>query len=173
MIRVELSQKEANILRDYAKTSPIGLIRQKAHCVLLRSRGIKIKDIAFTQSVGERTIGRWIRDFSQRRLSSLFSGLVGNQNAAKLTRSQKEEIKEVLSKPPSIYGLPKEFWDVPQLKRYIWARFGTIYESNRSYHFLLEFGNLSFKFPDRFNVKRNEIQIAERVKLSGLKAGSF
>lgn len=94
----------------------------------------------------------------------MFSGLVGNENASKLTRIQKEEIKKVLSTPPSWYGLPKEFWDVPQLKKYMYARFGEVYESNRSYHFLLEFGNLSFKVLDKFSVRRNEVQITERME---------
>lgn len=164
MIRLELSQVEVELLQRYTKTSPVTLIRQKAQCILARSRRIKIKDIAFTHGTGVRTIGRWIKDFSERRMASIFSGLVGNQNAAKLTREQKKEIRKVLDNPPSWYGLPKDFWDIPQLKEYIYARFGTIYESERSYHFLLEFGNLSFKYPSRFDVRRNDIQIAERME---------
>ncbi len=39
-----------------------------------------------------------------------------------------------------------------------------MYESDRSYHFLLEFGNLSFKYPDKFNIKRDEIKIASRME---------
>lgn len=139
-------------------------MREKAHAILLRSQGVLIKTIAFTSSVDERTVERWIKDFSERRLASLFSGLIGNQHAAKLTQAQKQEIKKVLFQKPSVYGLPKEFWDVPQLKKYIYARFGEVYESDRSYHFLLEFGNLSFKYPDTFNVRRNEAQIADRME---------
>ena len=165
MIRLELSKEEIDILHCYAKSSPIGLIREKAHAILLHSQGVLIKNIAFASNVERRSASRWIKDFSERRLSSLFSGLVGNQNAAKLTRHQKLEIKKILQQKPSDYGLPKEFWDVPQLKKYIYARFGAVYESERSYHFLLEFGNLNFKYPDKFNVKRNEIQIADRMEI--------
>lgn len=164
MIRINLSKEEVEILHNYAKTSSIGLIRHKAHTVLLRSKAVLITNIAFTLNVGERTIGRWLKDFSEKRLASIFSGLIGNENASKLTHAQKEEIKKALSKPPSVYGLPKEFWDVPQLKKYVYARFGNIYESNRSYHYLLEFGNLSFKSPDKFNFRRNDIQIVERME---------
>lgn len=164
MIQIKLSQEEIDVLHHYVKSSPIELIRQKAHCILSRSRSIKIKDIAFTQDVGERTVGRWVKDFSEKRLASIFSGLVGNQNAAKLTREQKAEIRKVLQQKPSDYGLSKEFWDIPQLKRYVYARFGEVYESDRSYHFLLEFGSLSFKYPDKFRVRRNEYQIEERME---------
>jgi transposase len=164
MIRIALSDEEITLLQAYSKTSPIHLLRQKAQTILLRSRGIKIKDISFTYNVGYRTIERWIKDFSEVRMGSIFSGLVGNENAAKLTRFQKEAVQKVLKEHPSVYGLPKEFWDVPQLKEYIYARFGTIYESDRSYHFLLEFGNLSFKYPDTFDRRRNLQKIQVRME---------
>ena len=151
-------------MHDYAKSSPIGLIREKAHAVLLRSQGVKLLNIAFASDVKERTVIRWVKDFSQRRLASLFSGLIGNEHASKLTRVQKIEIGRVLEQKPSVYGMPKEFWDVPQLKKYVYARFGSVYESDRSYHFLLEFGNLSFKCLDKFNTKRDEQQIAHRME---------
>ena len=123
-----------------------------------------ILEIAEVLFVGERTVERWIKDFSRRRMASIFSGRLGNEYASKLTREQKEEIKKVLAQKPSIYGLPKEFWDVPQLKRYVYCRFGVMYESVQSYHFLLEFGKLSFKVPDKFNVRRNEQKIAVRME---------
>lgn len=130
----------------------------------MRAAGLTILEIAKSLYTGERTIERWLQDFKVSRISSIFSGLVGNQNAAKLSREQKAEIKKVLNTPPSWYGLPKEFWDVPQLKKYVYSRFGTVYESDRSYHFLLEFGNLSFKVPDKFSIRRNEVAIANKME---------
>ncbi len=164
MIRISLSDDEVELLQSYAKTSPIGLLREKSAAILFRSRGVLIKDIAFSLNVGYRTVERWIKDFSERRMGSIFNGLIGNEHASKLTRGQKEEIRNVLKQPPSVYGLSKKFWDVPQLRKYVYARFGEVYESDRSYHFLLEFGNLSFKVPDKFNIKRDEIKIAARME---------
>jgi len=138
-------------------------MRLKAQTIVMRSSGMKVKDISVAMFRDVRTIERWVKDFSERRMASIFSGRIGNEYAGKLTRVQKEEIRRVLKEKPSMYGLPKEFWDVPQLKKYIYARFGSVYESDRSYHFLLEFGNLSFKNPDKFNIRRNEKQIAERM----------
>lgn len=125
---------------------------------------MKIADIADVLGRDNRTIERWIKDFKVRRLGSIFTSQKDNQHAAKLTRVQKEEIKQTLSHKPSDFGLPKEFWDIPQIKTYVYARFGVQYESNRSYHFLLEFGNLSFKMPDKFRVERNEKLIASRME---------
>ena len=55
------------------------------------------------------------------------------------------------------------FWDVPTLKDYVKATFGTVYESHRSYHFLLKFSRLSFKYPDTFDRRRDEALIEERM----------
>ncbi len=164
MIQIDLSNDEIELLQEYRKRSPIQLMRDKSQALLLRSRNIFIKDIAFSLNVSYRTVEGWIKDFSQRRMSSIFSKRVGNEYAAKLTGEQKEAIKKVLGQKPSTYGLSKEFWDVPQLKKYVYARFGQVYETERSYHFLLEFGDLSFKVPDKFNVRRNEQKIAVRME---------
>jgi transposase len=164
VVQITLSPEEKQVLRDYFKTTPLVLVRLKAQAILLRSKAMKVADIADVLGRTSRTVERWIQDFKGSRLGSLFSGHTDNENAAKLTREQKEAIKEVLGQKPSSYGLPKAFWDVPQLKEYVYARFGTIYETDRSYHFLLEFGNLSFKVPDKFNVRRNEQQIQDRME---------
>lgn len=164
MIQIDIADDEKLLLRDYFKTSPIGLIRHKAQAIIMRSQGMFILAIAEALFVSERTVERWIKDFSQKRMASIFSGRIGNEYAAKLTGEQKKEIKKVLGQKPSVYGLSKEFWDVPQLKKYVYARFGQVYETDRSYHFLLEFGNLSFKVPDKFNVRRNEQKIAVRME---------
>lgn len=164
MIQIDLSTEEKEILQQYVKTSPINLIRFKAQALLMRDHDMKIEEIAYTVVRDERTIERWVKDFSDRRMASILSGRTGNEYASKLTRVQKEEIKKVLTQKPSAYGLPKEFWDVPQLKKYVYTRFNVVYECIQSYHFLLEFGNLSFKVPDKFNVKRNEQKIAIRME---------
>lgn len=164
MIQIDISEQENTLLQNYFKTSPIRLIRLKAQAIIMRSENLPVGKISKILFVSYRTVGRWTRDFKERRMASIFSGRVGNQYASKLTRAQREEIKRILSLKPSTLGLPKEFWDVPQLKTYISARFDVVYESNRSYHFLLEFGNLSFKHADKFRVERNEQLIASRME---------
>src|SRR3989339_731881 len=124
---------------------------------------MKIEDVADIVSRDEKTISRWLKDWDDVRISSIFSGHAKNENASKLTNAQKEEVQKALSSPPNAYGIPKEFWDVPALKKYIQAEFGIIYESERSYHFLLSFSNLSFKYPDTFDYRRDESLVANRM----------
>lgn len=164
MTRIDPSEEEVALLKAYSKTSPLILVRSKSQAILMRSKKISLKDIADILSHDEKTVGRWIKEFSIKRMASIFSGHEGNQNASKLTKEQKEEIKAALQKPPSEYGLPKTFWDIPTLRKYVNVTFGAIYESVRSYHFLLAFCNLSFKYPDTFDRRRNEAGIAVRME---------
>lgn len=112
----------------------------------------------------ERTVILWLRDWHNRRLASIFTGHENNNNAGKLTKEQRGEVQQVLQSPPSAIGLPKEFWDVPQLKQYVAANFGVVYEADQSYHFLLKFSNLSFKYPDTFDRRRNDTFVAKRMQ---------
>ncbi len=161
---IKLTEDEKKILQNHFKYSPLVLIRLKAHTILLKDAGISVFAMSTAMGRDIRSMQRWIKDFLESRLSSIFTGHEANQNAAKLTKEQKTQIKDILSKPPSKFGLPKEFWDVPQLKQYIQAEFGVVYESVQSYHFLLKFSNLSFKYPATFDLHRNDELVEKRLQ---------
>lgn len=164
MINIALTEDEKYLLGEYFKTSPLKLIRLKAQAVLMRNEGLKLETMSKLLFRKQRTIQRWIKDFSKTRMASIFTGHKDNENASKLTREQKEEIAETLKKPPSEHDLPKEFWDIPILKEYVKTEFGAVYESRQSYYFLLKFSNLSFKLPDKFDDRRDENLISQKIK---------
>ncbi len=168
MIQTNITNDEKVILKTYAKSSPLVLVRLKAQSVLLASKQMSDEDIADVLDRKTRTVSLWRRSWNIRRMASIFSGHAQNSNAAKLTKEQKQAVAKALSQPPGDYGLPKEFWDVPQLKTYVKATFGVEYQSDRAYRFLLTFSHLSFKYPDTFDLKRDEALIAERM--SAIKA---
>lgn len=161
---IELSDDEIDLLKGYAKVSPLILLRSKAQAVLMRSRGISLDDIAHIFSKRPSTIREWFRAFFQKRMASIFTGHAENENAGTLSQTQKEELETALRKPPSTYDIPKEFWDVPSLKQYVQATFHVVYDSSRSYHLLLRFCKLSFKYPDTFDRRRDEKKITNRMK---------
>ena len=142
MTKINITNQEIVLLQDYAKTSPLLLVQLKAYAVLLAYGGTSKQTIGLAMKRQPRTISLWLNDWHKHRIASLFTGHQDNNNAGKLTKVQQEEIKLVLQSSPSNYGLPQEFWDVPQLKQYIQATFGIVYESTSSYHFLLTFSNL-------------------------------
>lgn len=164
MTKINITEQEKALLTAYIRTSPLALVRYKAQAVLLASAGTVPDAIGLAVDRRPRTVVVWLQDWTARRMASIFSGHSDNHNASKLTTDQREQIKEVLSQTPSTYGLPGEFWDVPSLKEYLEVTFGVVYECDQSYHYLLKFGNLSFKYPDTFDRKRDEAFIAERMK---------
>lgn len=130
----------------------------------MAGNGVAVSAISDVFDRSQYTIRQWLKDWYLHRLASIFTGHEDNVNASKLTPEQKAEIQQALQSPPSDFGLPKEFWDVPQLKQYVEASFGIVYDSDKSYHLLLRFSNLSFKYADTFDRKRDEAFIAERMK---------
>jgi transposase len=165
MLKTDITDQEKVILQQYAKAAPLVLLRFKAQAVLLASTGsVAASAIALYMDKQPRTITGWVNDWNKRRMVSIFTGHKANTNAAKLLPEDKLFVSEVLASPPSDYGLPKEFWDVPQLKDYVRAEFGIVYESPRTYHMLLQFSKLSFKYADTFDRKRDEAFIEQRMR---------
>ena len=164
MTKTNITLQEQEVLQRYIKTSPLVLIRFKSQAVVLASTGVAAAAIGLAVDRKPRTVSAWLRDFQTRRLGSLFTGHEGNINASKLTSQQLAEIKATLALPPSDSGIPGSFWDVPKLKVYVEASFGVAYESDQSYHFLLKFSNLSFKYPDTFDLRRNLATIEARMR---------
>lgn len=160
---IDVAEEEFTLLREYAKRSPSLVIRGKAQAIVLGAQGVDLAIIANTFDRKERTIQEWFRNWRNVRMASVVSGYQGNDNAAKLTKEQKLELRETLRKPPSDYGIPAAFWDVPHLKHYTEATFRAVYESTSSYHALLSFCGLSFKYPDAQNLKRDDEGIKKRM----------
>lgn len=164
LLPAHLTQEEIKLIRSHYKKSSYEGIRLRSHTILLSHKGytpVKIADILFQS---EQTICRWISAFHKQRIASLFPKYMGNEHAAKLTRGQKEQLKDVLSKPPSEYGIPAKFWDISTLKTYIKAEFGVEYESSESYRLIFLLHNYSFHLPGAFDKHRNEQLIAKRMK---------
>ena len=164
MKALNLTDEEKQILLKYKKTSPFVAVRLKCEALLLYNS--KVSTIVISEVTGRSawSVYEWFKLFRSERLGSLFTGHENNQNASKLTRKQKLEISQVLKLPPSNHGIPKEFWDVPTLKEYTNTEFNTIYESKQSYHFLLRFSKMSFKYPDERSPRRDEKLIKQRIK---------
>lgn len=155
---------EKEILAQHYRKSQNQLIRQRAHAILLNSQGYSFYQISQILFRTEKTVREWVKRFHRQRISSIFPRYYFNQNAAKLTRKQKREIEEVLSQPPSEYGIPKEFWEVKSLRTYIKAEFGVEYESDESYRLVFKLCNFSFHLPARFDKRRNEKFVKERLE---------
>ncbi len=160
---VHLTPEEIEIVKQHFHKAKCEEIRLRCHAVILSHKGYSYAQTADILFVGEQTVYRWIRAFDNERIASLFPKTLGNQHASKLTKEQKLQLKEVLSKPPSDYDIPRKFLDISSLKQYITAEFGVEYESDESYRLIFVLHNYSFHLPDTFDRHRNEETIAKRM----------
>jgi transposase len=164
LIPVQITLDEKELLLGWMKDGVSHLIRSRAHSILLNSQGKSAHAIAQMLFRDEDIVRGWIAGFKKTRISSLFDQYRGNTNAKKLSPTQQAEIVDVLGKPPADQGIPKEFWQVKNLKKYMKAEFGVVYESVRSYHFLFRVSGFSWKLPDKFDVSRDDAFVAQRIK---------
>lgn len=164
LITAQITPEERKLLIGWYRQGTSALIRSRAHAVLMNNQGLSAKKISQLLLRDYKTVRSWLTTFKKRRIASFFSQYGGNNNAGKLTIGQREQVQEVLSQSPSEFGIPKEFWQVKDLKKWIKAEFGVVYESDRSYHFLFKLGRFSWKLPDRFDVKRDEALIKNRTQ---------
>lgn len=165
MIEVSVDPAERTVLLNWKKRGDtMALIRLKAEAVLYGSMRVDVETIASSVDRSPRTVSGWLRDWNASRLHSVVTGHAGNENAAKLTKDQKSELREVLKSPPSEAGVPADFWDVPALEDVVKTRFDVEYESDSSYQVLMRFLGMSFKLPDPFDKRRDEAGITARMK---------
>lgn len=163
MLRICLTAVERTILLAHYRKSKSALICARAHVILLFDQGLSAYQISQVLFKNEKTIRQYGKRFLLERIASIFPRYDHNQNAAKLTAEQKQEIKNVLSKPPSAYGLPEAFWSIKPLRSYIHAKFGVEYQSLESYRLLFSMCNFSFHLPEKFDIKRDEQLIKKRI----------
>ena len=163
-MQVEVTPEETAVLIRWKKRSDNHvLVRMKAEAILYASRGVDVGIIAEMVERTERTVQEWLADWQATRMCSVLTGHAGNQNAAKLTRDQKQELKKILAQPPSQTGIHAEFWDVPAIRDVVKIMFDVEYQSDSSYQLLLRFCGLSLELPDPFDEHRNEKAITRRM----------
>ena len=162
MLQIKINKKELELLKDHKKKAFNNLIRDRSHCVILNHKGYTVTEIADILDRGIDTISDWINNWNANRISSIFTNYENNYlNNSPFTEEQLKEIKDTLSKPPE--GKMNQFWSVKKLKNYLNAKYQIVYESERSYHHLLEIHNYSFKLPEGFDKKRNDKLVKERM----------
>ena len=163
-MQVEVTPEETAVLIRWKKRSDNHvLVRTKAEAILYASEGVGIGIIAKMVERAERTVQEWLAEWRATRMCSVLTGHAGNQNAAKLTRAQKEELKAILAQPPSRSGVHAEFWDVPAMREVVKILFDVEYQADSSYQLLLRLCGLSLELPDPFDKHRNEKAITRRM----------
>jgi transposase len=162
METIKTTSAELELLQEHKKKAANNLIKDRAHCVILKHKGYTIEQIADILDRGLDTIIEWLGKWNAERISSIFTHYDENYlNNSAFTKEQLAEIKATLENPPA--DKMNRFWSVKHLKNYLNATYSIVFESERSYHHLLEINNYSFKLPEGFNKNRNDELIAKRM----------
>jgi transposase len=161
---IDVEPAEFKVLRNWKKDrSSFLLVHLKAEAIMLASKGVSTDIIADMVDRTPETVLEWLGAWNVSRLESVVTGHAGNQNAAKLTVEQKEQVKKVLATKPSENGIRAKFWDVPALEELLSIRFDVQYDSDSSLHLLLKFCGMSFKLPDPYDKRRDEEMVTKRM----------
>ena len=158
-----IPEETAVLIRWKKRSDNHVLVRMKAEAVLYASEGVNISIIAKMVERTERTVLEWLAEWQATRMCSVLTGHAGNQNAAKLTRTQKEELKAILAQPPSRTGIHAEFWDVPTIRDAVKTLSDVEHQADSSYQLLLRFCGPSPEPPDPFDEHRNEKATTRRM----------
>ena len=113
-MQIDMTNEERGVLIRWKKHSDTyRLVRMKAEAIVYAARGVGLDIIMEMVERAEKTVRKWLSQWRRRRLGSVVTGHAVGRNAARLRRAQKEELEEILGKPPSEAGAWAELWDVP------------------------------------------------------------
>jgi transposase len=151
-----LAKQEIIDLRQAASRTRDTEELKRLQAVRLYGEGRRMSDIVPLVDVAERSVLRWCAQYREKGLAGLASGRVGNQNAARLSREQRSDLKEQLGQykpdqvlPPDVRISEGEFWTVSDLRIAVQQWYGVTYQSDTSYRTLFKQCGYSLQRPAR------------------------
>lgn len=67
MKTLKITKEEFDILREYARSSYIKLIRAESKAILMQVEGLKVESISKIEDRTIKTVYEWIRDFKMHQ----------------------------------------------------------------------------------------------------------
>lgn len=165
MNHLPFTPEQEQALKKFLRISKSSSEKERIKALLALQRGKKRKEIAEILDISPGTISAWKTQF-------LHLGIVGIStkpypgNHYKLTRNQKEEIKQLITtKTPKEldYG-DKRFWTTKALKMLVKKRFGVVYASPYTYQKLFAYCGFTCHKPGKHNRNQNK-HLVERFRV--------
>lgn len=132
-MRIEFTKKTIKAIKKKLNyTIKVGNVSQimRVMAILLLATGVAIEEVARICGVTERTIYYWRNEFLCRRLNS-FKITRRKGPKSRLTKEQKEYLKEMIIKGPKKAGYFQAIWTSAMIRDVIEKEFGVSY--NRRY----------------------------------------
>ena len=164
-----LTKQEIAELRQAANWTRDTEELKRLQAVRLYGEGQPMSDIIRLVDVAERSVLRWCAQYREAGLAGLASGRVGNQNAARLSREQRTDLKDKLRQykpdqllPADVRISKVEFWTVSDLRNAVQQWYGVTYQSDTSYRTLFKQCGYSLQRTERrYRSRPSDEEIAD------------
>jgi transposase len=138
-----LDEQEIAALKRTADQTGDPAELKRLQAIRLFGTGHPVAEIADIVDTSIPSIYRWSMAYQQDGPRALESKYEGNQNAAKMTRAQKADLREKLNRyspdqvfSPEIRVSQGKFWTISDLKLAVKQWYGVTYQSETSYRSL-------------------------------------
>jgi transposase len=135
-----LDKQEIAALKRAANQTDAPAELKRLQAIRLFGTGHPVAEIAEIVDTSIPSIYRWSMEYQQDGLRALESKYEGNQNAAKMTRAQKADLREKLKQyrpdqvlSPEIRVSQGQFWTISDLQIVVKQWYGVRYQSETSY----------------------------------------
>ena len=166
--KIEQAEQEIRKLRLAADNTKDAKEMKRLQAVRLYYDGRAVSDIVQIVECGERSLFRWVADYQREGIAGLKSKYKGG-NSAKLSREQKNEIREKLHtyRPsqvlsPEVRISQGDYWMVSDLRIAVQEWYGVTYQTATSYRTLLKECGFSLQRAERrYRSRASEAEIAD------------
>jgi transposase len=132
---------------------------QRTQAVDMVLNGMSQVDVAEELQVHPHTVSHWMAIYRAKGKQGLrWSGREGRP--ARLDDSQRERLRKILIKGPSVYGYAIGLWTLPRIATVIEKEFGVSYSEPHVWRILQGIG-WSCQMPTKRAVERDEQKVAE------------
>lgn len=151
----ELSEQEQQAIQEAERQTRDVYELKRLQAVRLYGSGLGSGQIRQLVGCGERSIRQWSQRYRQAGLAGLKSQWQG-ENALKLSRAQRSELKQRLQQSPPDQVISAEvrisqgqFWTVSDLQIVVEGWYGVAYATRDSYHRLLTECGFSYQHTEK------------------------
>jgi transposase len=163
-----LTKPESQELRQVEAQTKNVREMKRLQAVRMYGEGYPTKEIEDVVGCSWRALMEWCRSYRENGISGLMSKYDG-QNAAKLTREQRANLKGRLRqyRPDQVIAADirieqGQFWTVSDLKIVVKQWYGVSYQSDNSYRNLLHQSGFSLRRPEgRYRSRPDDLTIAD------------
>jgi len=162
-----LSKNEEQQLVNEFLQNKDGPTRTRAQAVRMYGTGYAFPEIQTLTGCSHTSLMEWCQLFRTQGVAGLRDKRLGG-NRAKLTRSQREDLKSKLRQytPSQLFGSQAatrggQFWTVEDLHRAVKHWYGVEYQGRNSYTELLAQCGLSYQRPAKVFKSRSQAKIAD------------